>query len=484
MSNAAATTTIQTRLKTNAFGVPSLLFFVFSAQAPMTGIVGAAALMIALGNGSGTPGAYVIVGAAIVLFAVGFTTITRCINTRGGFFAVVRAGLGNRIGTGCSLLALLCYNVIQFAMYGLLGATFSGLLASDLSLDVPWWVGALLAIALVWVLGSLNIDLGAKVLAVLVSAEFLLLLAFAFGILLTKGVGSVDFSASFAPTAVLAGAPGVAIMFAIAAMFGFESTAIYAPEAKNPEKTVPRATYVAVVVIAAFFTFTLLMLITYYGSGNAPEIAAASLSDDPTQFVLVPMTEILGPWSATVTQVLLCTSLLAGVLAFHNMVARYLHALGAEAILPRPLARTNRWHAPWVASLVQTALAVIAVSAFALNQLDPVTALFTWFSGLAVLALTVLYVITSVAVVVYFRRHTTPFRRWNTTVAPVMSIVAMSGIFASVANNFDQLIGSGGILMWSLVASVPVVALIGFALGGRGHDAEHVADVVDVVPAP
>ncbi|WP_458315929.1 APC family permease [Mycolicibacterium brisbanense] len=453
-----------TNLKKDAFGVPSILFFVFSAQAPLTGIVGAAGLAVALGNGAGAPGAYLTVGLVIVLFAVGFTTITRTIDAHGGFFAVIRAGLGQRIGTSGSMLALLSYNTIQFAMYGLLGASMSSLLANDLNVHVPWWGCALGSITLVWLLGSLNVELGAKVLAVLVSLEFLLLTAFAIGVMLTRGVGSLNFLGSFGPHAVFSGAPGVAIMFAIASMFGFESTAIYAAEAKDPARTIPRATYVSVSVIAVFFAFVVWMLIAYYGSADAQPTALQMVSTDPTQFVLQPLDHILGPWAGPVAQILLCTSLLAGVQAFHNMITRYFHALAEHRTFPHVLARTNRHHAPWVGAAAQTTLAVLAVGIFALSALDPITTLFTWFSGLAVLALVVLYVVSSTAIAVYFRRHNTTDRRWQTLIAPALATVCMLGVLTVVVDNFDSLVGGAGPVMWALLATVPIVAIAGLLI--------------------
>src|SRR5580765_3489976 len=61
-----------TALRAGSIGVLGILFFVLSAQAPLTGIVGAAPLAAALGNGAGAPGAYLVVGIVIVIFAVGF----------------------------------------------------------------------------------------------------------------------------------------------------------------------------------------------------------------------------------------------------------------------------------------------------------------------------------------------------------------------------------------------------------------------------
>ena len=66
-----------TALRAGSIGVMGILFFVLSAQAPLTGIVGASPLAAALGNGAGAPGAYLIVGIVIVIFAVGFVAMSR-----------------------------------------------------------------------------------------------------------------------------------------------------------------------------------------------------------------------------------------------------------------------------------------------------------------------------------------------------------------------------------------------------------------------
>lgn len=451
-----------TALRSGSIGVLGILFFVLSAQAPLTGIVGAAPLAAALGNGAGAPGAYLIVGVVIAIFAVGFVAMSRRIRANGAFYAYVTAAFGPRTGAGTAWLALLAYNTIQTAMYGLYGAAFSGLLAS-VGIGVPWWVLALVTMAGVQVLGSLNIELGARVLSVLVSLEVAVLLVFGFTVLFRGGgPEGLNLAASFAPDAIAAGAPGVAIMFAVASMFGFESTAIYSAEAKDPQRTVARATYLSVGVISVFFAFISWTLVSYYGPSQVMAAAGAALeSGDSTTFVLGPMVELFGPWAGVLTGVLLVTSLLAGIVAFHNGINRYLHSLALRGSLPAAIARTNRHRAPAVAAWIQTALAVLIVMPFAVAGLDPVLSLFSWFSGLAVAALLVLYILCSAAVVRYFSQNPVPGKVLQTRIAPVAGAILLIWVLSLVVGNFTALIGGSAGTATALLASVPVVFAAG-----------------------
>lgn len=304
-------------------------------------------------------------------------------------------------------------------MYGLYGATVSGLLAQYTGADVPWWACALVTMAIVQVLGASGIEMGAKVLAVFVLAAFSILRVFALVTLLTGGgPEGLGFSDSFSPGAALQGAPGVALMFAVASMVGFEATAIYGEEAREPRRTVPRATYLAVAFVTGFFAFTSWMLVSSYGASNATAAAGKALEGgNSTTFVFAPIAAQLGAWANDVLPILLATSLFAGILAFHNSANRYLFALSRDGLLPHKLSSINRRHSPGVAGWVQTAIAVLLVAPFALADKDPVLTLFSWGSGTAVLGIMLLYLLTSVSVVVFFRRGRLDTRPWNTLVA-------------------------------------------------------------------
>ncbi|MFD6289020.1 APC family permease [Streptomyces sp. NPDC060205] len=453
------------RLKRDALGVLGILFLVLSAQAPLTGIAGAVPLSVALGNGSGVPAAYVAAGAIVLLFSVGFVAMSRHVVDPGAFYTYIGRGLGRTAGTGAAAVALFAYCTIQAAMYGLYGVTVAPLLDVHAGIDAPWWLWALLTMALVQCLGVAGIDTGARVLAVFVVAETSILLVFAL-VTLLRGGGpeGLGLAAAFSPKTALDGAPGVALMFAVASMFGFEATAVYGEEARAPERTVPRATYLSITLITAFFALTSWMVISAHGASRATDDAGRALADgDSSAFVFQPVTDRLGDWAGDLLPVLLATSLFAGILAFHNSANRYLFSLGRERRLPHALCAVNRRGAPWAAGVVQTAIAVLLVVPFALTGRDPVVTLFSWFSGVAVLAIMLLYFLTSVSVVVFFRRNRLDRRPWNTAVAPALGALGIAGAIWLVLANLTTLIGGDRTTATWLALAVPAVWLLGAA---------------------
>ncbi|MFK0110272.1 APC family permease [Streptomyces sp. NPDC091217] len=450
-------------LKRNALGVLGILFFVLSAQAPLTGIAGAVPIAVAVGNGAGAPAAYAIAGAVILLFSVGFVAMGRHVVNAGAFYTYIGKGLGRTTGSGSAAVALFAYCTVQAAMYGLYGFTVSGLVEHYSGAHIAWWVWALVTMVVVQVLGAAGIELGAKVLAVFVLAEFSILLVFAL-VTFVKGGGpeGLDFGGTFSPGAVLQGAPGVALMFAVASMFGFEATAIYGEEAREPHKTVPRATYLSVTVVTGFFAFVSWMLVSSYGPSKVTAAAGKALSGgDSTVFVFAPIAAQFGGWVNDVLPILLATSLFAGILAFHNSANRYLFSLSREGLLPERLRTLNHRHSPWAAGIVQTAIAVLLVMPFALAGKDPVLTLFSWFSGVGVLACMLLYFLTSVSVIVFFRRRRLDTRPWNTLIAPALGALGIAAVIWLVLTNFTTLIGGDATTATWLVLAVPAVLLLG-----------------------
>jgi amino acid transporter len=429
-------------------------------------MAGGAPVAMLLGNGPGIPAAYVVVSLILIIFSVGYTAMARHHTSTGAFYSYVARGLKQPAGGAAAIIALLGYNAMQIGLYGLFGAAASGFFVDVLGLDAPWWVFVFVAMAIIGVCGYRQVDLSAKILAVLVSFEFLIVLVLDVAILIKGGGGGGGApltATAFTPSSFLSGSIAIALLFNFASFIGFEATTIYSEEAKDPKRTVPRATFLAVLTIGLFYTVTTWLMVEGQGAAGLQE-HIGGLKPDPTAFLFELSGTYIGGPLTTVMSLLFISSVFAALLAFHNAVARYLFALGREGLVPAALGRTHRVHlSPHVGSLSQTALAVIIVLLFVITGQDPVLALFTWLTQLGTLAIIVLMAIASFAVVAFFAGNRglddNPLR---TTVAPIVGGVAMTAVAIYAASQFGLLIGNpASPLRWLLPALIVVAAVAG-----------------------
>ncbi|MBF6536535.1 APC family permease [Nocardia farcinica] len=457
-------------------GVIGVVFLVVAAAAPLTAVGGALPVMIALGNGAGSPTAFLVAAAVLLVFSVGYAAMSRHMVDAGAFYAYVREGIGNTVGLGAAGLALLAYTAIQAAIYGLASATLHDLVVHYGGPDLPWFVYALGLIAVVALLGYRNIELGAKVLGVLLVVEIGIILVFSAAVLLRGGAHGVD-AVSFTPSAFLGGSPGIALMFAIASFVGFEATAIYGEEARDPKRTVPLSTYAAVLVIGVVYAVASWAMVLAFGSGEVAGAAGA----DPSGLVFTAAERFLGTAAVEIMRVMLVTSLFAALLAFHNAISRYLYVLARDGHGHPALGRTHAKHgSPHRGSIAQTISAVLVVGAFAAAGADPVLQLFTWLSGLATVSVLSLMVLTSIAVIVFFHRSGLDRRVWHTRIAPALGTVGLLAVTATVLANFTTLVGgsTAAEVLLTLVVAVFVAGVLAARLRARP------APVGEPVPEP
>jgi amino acid transporter len=476
------------RSLTGSLGVTAIVFMVVAAAAPLTVVGGAAPLGILLGNGVGYPAMFAISAVVLLLFSVGLATMAKHVPKPGAFFTFVGYGLGRPMGLATAYLALLTYTTIQVAVYGYMGYVLEVTIAGVGGPDLPWYLYSLAVIALVGILGYRHIELSSKVLGVLLIGEILIVLALVVAVVASGGPEGLSL-APFEPTNIVSGAPGVGLMFAIAAFIGFEATAIFRDEAKNPSRTIPIATYVAVIGIGVFYTLASWALVMAWGPGGVVDAAAA----DPGTMVIVTTLNYLGPIGEAIINVLLITSMFACVLSFHNVITRYQHSMSTAGVLPRRLGDVHHRHlSPHTSSLVQTVTAVVFIGAFAILGLDPVLAVFTWFSGVATLAIAILMAITSVAVIVYFtRKRRGVASLWHTVIAPALGLVGLVASAVIITAYFPMLVGDVdgdgvpvfGTLSLSLLAVILLVPVAGYvqALVLRTRDREAYERITEAI---
>lgn len=453
-------------LRRGRLSAVNLMFLVLAAAAPLAGVVAAIPLVIGLGVGDGAPGMYVLMMVILTCFAVAYTTFSRHVLKPGAFYSYITLGLGPWVGVASATVAALSYLFLFVGVVGITSSFASSIVASLFALKLPPVVFAVLLLVVVTWSGRRGVDLNARVLGVVFSIEILIILALDGAILVTEGFGAFSLSA-FDPSNVFTGAPGVAFAFVASAFIGFEATAIYSREAKDPLKTVPRATYGAVALLTILFVLTSWALI----AGNGGTAAGDNASADPGGFVFATTAQYLGGPAEIAMKVLFLSSYVACAIGILNSGARYIYSLSRDGLLPRALGRAHPRHgSPHVAVAVSVAFTALVLAIGFIAGLDPYLVVGVATTGLATVGIVLLQVLVSAAAIAYFWRR--PERHiWKTILAPIIASVGMLvGLILIIWNwNFIGMTTSPvfNLLPWVLV--VAAIAAVVYLARLRRH---------------
>jgi amino acid transporter len=455
-----------TRRLRGSLGVASIVLIVVAAASPLGVIGGPVPLGIAFGNGAGFPFTFIIATVVLLFFAVGFTSATPFVRSAGAFYAYVDKGLGRGAGIGTAFAALLSYLALEAGVFGLFGPGLDNLLQSYGVPSVPWWIYAALGLAVVAFVGYRRIELSGRVLAVLLIAEVAIVLALD-AVVVFSGGGPEGYSTGiFDPAQIVSGAPGFGILFAILSFIGFEATAVFRDEAKDPDRTIPRATYIALILIGVFYTVSSWVLIT----ANGQSVVVKEATENPGGILAETTERYLGVVGGHLVQVLFVTSLFACILSFHNIVSRYIFQLSVKSVLPKSLSEPHpKFGSPSVASLVTTGIVIVLIVAAVLLGLDPITQFYTWLGGISSVGVVLLLVITSVAVLAIFRKDKHGLSLWKRVIAPSLGLVGLLFFLYVILLNLPVLVGEAsygpfsiGILILLAAAFIagPIVAKV------------------------
>ena len=458
-----ATSSPQAGLKKNAIGTRDIVFMLVSAAAPLTIVVGIAPLALAVG-GVGAPAIYIAAGLSLALFAIGFMALTRHVHSYSGFYGYISKSLGRAIGLGSGLTAWMSYNGIQIGLYGLLGIQSNIAVKSFTGVELPWWLYAIVAIGAVWYLGWRGIDVGAKVLAVLLTLETAIVALVATFVLAQGGAQGISFE-SFTPDAIFSPQFAAVLGLGFSAFMGFESGALYREEARDPDRSVPRATYISIAFIGAFYAFAVWVIVQAFGPTAIQEFAAGHLDTGDTAYIMAGT--FAGEWCVNLMSVLIVTSIFASQLSFHNTINRYTLSLSREGIFPKRSGRISpRYSTPSAAGLEQTLLALALVIGAALFQLDPFTQFLIWTNTPGVLGILLLQALTGVGVVVYFTRRKDNGLRWYVIPSAVAATLIMCVVSFLMADNAELITGlpDGDPINTTLLVVAPLVFTAGVIL--------------------
>jgi amino acid transporter len=393
------------------------------------------------------------------------------------------------------LLATFAYVVFEGSLIGGCAYFANDAVNTIAGVNVPWLVFAIAAIAIIGVLCHFHISLTAAILGVTLTAEVIILFALAFTVIF-KGGGpdgfmldkTVVLNRAFESlpggafgTAAVAGSMAIGLFFAFWSWVGFETTAVYGEESRNPKKIIPRATLIAVIGLGLFYTFISALVIAGNGARTSIE---SSISASPLDLFFGLVRANLGSSLLDVYKILLVIGSFACALAFHNAASRYLYALGRE--IPSDAVRSTiggthpKHGSPYIASAAQSIITLALVLLFAgftavqvpdangtpvdTPSLVPYTNIYGLLALIGTAAILLVQAICSAAVISYFWvRKTHPGNVITTLIAPLLGGVAMLYVVWTL---WDNRAFAAGYAANSLVFKAgPYVILAVFVVG-------------------
>lgn len=204
---------------------------------------------------------------------------------------------------------------------------------------------------------------------------------------------------------------------------GFDMMTSNAAEAKDAQKTMPRAVLATLLIATALFVATALVLVgmfkyTAYTNINDPAAWALRAANHPVVANLLSVVALVGIFS-----------MLIGVSLGGS---RLMYALGRDGLLPKPMGQVNKVGTP------QTALTVLAVVAVVLSAVLPISLL----SNLVSAGTLVAFVMISFGVLVLRKRKDIDHSGFKMPLYPVLPVVAglaSFGLFWTLNVNAKEL---------------------------------------------
>lgn len=419
-------------LASNRLGTSQVIYFVLASIGPLLVTAGLVPSAFAATGQTGVTVTFLMVAVILAVFSVGYVAMSRRVRNAGAFYALIAAGSGRVPGVSGAMVALVAYNLLQVAVYGMIGPQMASFASDNFGLHAAWWVWALAVWLMVAVLGLVRVEISGRLLGVLSCVEIVVILTLTVDGLAHPAGGHTSFHA-LSSSGLNAAGFGPLLAIAVLGFVGFEQAVLFSEEVRDPQRTIPRATFIALGGIAVLYAASSFALTDHYGD---QVVSAAQTQGSSMLFALA------GGFVASVARTLFLTSLFAAALAFHNASWRYMFSLGREGVLPPAFGRTRSTGVPRVASVVQSVIGLAVIALTAAAGWDPVNQLFYWAGTTGGFGILILLAVTSISVVFYFRGDDTlPFltRIYN----PALAAFCLGGMAWLCADHYSTLLGVG-----------------------------------------
>jgi amino acid transporter len=409
-----------TELRTGTIGPVGVLMQSIAQISPTLGVFYTIAFTTGQA-GKAAPLTYLAAFVVCLMLAVPMVGLARHLPSAGGFYTFVSVGIGPKAGFITGWLYAVMVTVVPAALAAFTGAIISEELDTQIGMNLPWWLYALVILAICLAAAYRGISISIKALVVMTTFEMIVGLGLALTGVLDPGPGGVNAS-GFNPGSITDGSAFfLAIVLSIFAFTGFESAAAVGEESRDPKRLVPFAIVGSLVLIGIFYCVTAWGLQIGWGTDNLK-----ALADSPSAPAFVLADRLWGNHASIIVLIALVNSGLGVCIACTTSATRTLYGMARTGALPDVLAKVQPSHGtPIVAVFVQSAVALVVLlaaglpmGAFNLFNLLGTTGTFVYIP---------IFILMNVAAFRFIRtQHPDEFSVARYVVAPVISTVALA----------------------------------------------------------
>jgi len=400
--------------------------------------------------GKAAPLAMLVGAAAAVCIAITIGQFARKIPSAGGFYSYAVAVIGNEAGFlvgwayNFTYIAGVCLSALNFSL------VFNDFLDIYFKVSVPFWILFIALVLLITWITYLGVKPSTGLTTVLGILEVGLL--FIVAVLLIVRAGAVNSAEYFSPaTAGLGGDTlkglFLGVVFAFAAVSGFEGCAPMAEETKNPRRTVPLAIALSAGLIGLFYVIAIYAAVVGWGPAK---LDGYINSPNPWR----EMAGGIGDLFALLVSLAILNSVIGGTQSSFNASSRLLYAFGRSGILPSRLGNiADKRRTPYVAAIA-TATVTIVISLVAAAVFKGPFEAFVFFLTMLTISFVTLYAILCVACPIYYwRRARADFNVLLHLVFPIIGLVVLvPTLYYSVQGlEFPANIAIPALLVWVLI---------------------------------
>ncbi len=447
-------------LRRNAIGLPEVLFQGITHIAPAAGLIFTLPF-IASYTGAAMPVALVLSLIVCLMIASTVAEFAKYLPSSGGYFTFVSRGLGPVLGfiTAWSYFA---YDPLGGAAnLGILSGIGESFIHEKLALDIPWWILALVGVAIVWSLTYFGIRMSGRSLVVLGSIELVIMIALGIALFVSPAP-SASVGATLNPSSAPTGVQGIlyGMVFSILAISGFEAVAPLAEETREPSKVATKAILGSLLIVGIYYIVMAVAVAVGWGTDKMGDFSSAT---NPF-FTLADRVFGIGSWLVFLA---LINSALAVSIAAMNAGTRVMYAMSRIGMLPAWLGVIHPEHrTPTNAINFQTVVTVVLIIGIGVWQ-SPAN-VYGWLGAIITVGIIVMYSLANISLYRFMRAehpdHYSPFRHLLVPALGTLLLLPVLWVtfYPFPAYPFNLVpyvviawLVIGGVAIWRLKASSP-----------------------------